>query len=77
MNKDMSSDEKPAQSGQVEAVVRCGNCKHYQPDSEYKEMGDCKNPEVRPNRIILKYCEEFYISKDFGCIFFEEKPRST
>ena len=74
---EQKNDESHAPASRVDPLVRCGNCKHYQPDSEYDDLGDCKNPEVRPTRIILKYCEEFYISKDFGCIFFELKPRST
>jgi Pyruvate/2-oxoacid:ferredoxin oxidoreductase delta subunit len=54
-------------------LVKCGQCRFYCPDSEYEGLGDCKNPEVRGTnaRVILKYCDEFYIAHDFGCIFGE------
>ena len=49
----------------------CASCRFYVRDTTEKGMGDCKNPEVRPNRIILVWCDEFYIADDFGCIFYK------
>ena len=67
----MEKDELTASP--VEQLVSCGTCKYYKPDSEYKGLGDCKNNEVRGDnaRIIIRFCEEFYIASDFACKFWE------
>ncbi len=56
--------------------LKCAECKFYKRDSEYDGLGDCIHEGVRGERarIIIKYCEEFYISEDFGCIFAESIP---
>jgi len=86
MNKENNS--KPTSESEVgvethvmpgeasEPVPACGNCKFYQKDIEYNGMGNCKNTEVMGSRIILKYCEEFYLTEDFGCTRFESKPEA-
>lgn len=68
-----SEQQAEHEQNQSEADVRCAVCKFYKRDEEYEGLGDCKNPEVRGKnaRIILKYCDEFYIAEDFGCIFAE------
>ena len=65
----------PKIGGQVQPPVKpaCGNCEYYKPDYELSGLGNCKNTEVMGSRIILKYCEEFYLAEDFGCTRFESK----
>lgn len=49
-------------------MIKCAECKFYKRDFEYDGLGDCTNEEVRGEmaRIIIKHCDEFYISEDFG-----------
>ncbi len=58
-------------------INKCINCAHFNPDT-YGDMvgwGDCQNPIVRGESGLIKlvYCAEFYISENFGCVFFKAK----
>ena len=52
----------------------CEYCKYFKYDSEYESqgLGRCDNDEVMQQRIMFENCDEFYITDDFGCIFFEK-----
>ena len=53
--------------------MKCKDCKYFKYDTEYGNQGygSCGNDEVMFQKIIFNYCDEFYITDDFGCIFFE------
>ena len=63
------------QKGQLDTQISCAKCRYYHKDPEYNKLGDCGNSEVRGSnaKIILNYCNEFYIADDFGCIYFEKR----
>lgn len=59
--------------------MKCKDCKFYKPYpyDEQPGMGDCKNTLVRGESGLIKlvYCEDFYISENFGCIYAEQKTK--
>ena len=52
----------------------CRFCKYYKYDFEYKfqGLGICENDEVTQCRILFTRCDDFYITDDFGCLFFKK-----
>lgn len=54
--------------------MKCKNCKFYDACKR-----DCENPLVRGKSGLIHvwYCEDFSISKNFGCIFFEPKTKKN
>jgi hypothetical protein len=59
--------------------MKCKDCKFFEYHHKWHDMqgyGDCKSKKIfvwRKPLIHLKYCEEFSISENFGCIYGKEK----
>lgn len=49
--------------------ITCKECKYSKKYDAEEGVILCQNNEVMGSRIILVYCEDFFLSEDFGCIF--------
>jgi hypothetical protein len=50
----------------------CKDCKHFEYSENYNNVGDCNHPKFNEG-IIFQYCDDMYVSEDFGCINYESK----